>query len=240
VSRQPAMVVPEESRRLGYPRRLPRARGNGPWAIASFIAIPLFFSALMASTLAQERPRVVQWHGCRTGVCTTWHDPSSGTEARIWLWALLPALLLSLVGWICNRLPYGFYVACAAGIVEAFAVVHKLDVWTRHHTARFPNGVDLIPRSNPTSNQYNQGEWEHLARETALSLSHWTVGLSAAAIVVMAALAVRRRYHERRVPAPGGAVVTGVHAADATAAVELELTHPELPRERRPGRWRQR
>lgn len=208
-------------RRLRLP--LPRkSQGNGPWAIASFIAIPLFFSALMASTLAQEKPRIVQWHGCKHGICTTWHQPTSGTEARIWLWAVLPPLLLSFVGWICTRVPLGWYVACVAGIVEAMAVVHKVDTWTAHHTARFPNGVDLIPHSNPTSNQYNAGEWEKLARGTALSLSHWTIGVSLAAIVVMGALYVKRRFFSRQ-PFMAGAVrddglLEGVHAPDATGA----------------------
>jgi hypothetical protein len=200
--------------------RLSKPASRGPWAIGSFIAIPLFFCALMASTLAQEKPHVVQWHGCKHGLCTTWHEPLGSTEARIWLWALLPSVVLSLVGWICTRIPYGWYVACAAGVVEAVAVVHKLDTWTRHHTARFPNGVDLIPSSNSASNQYNAGEWEHMARATALSLEHWTIGLSVAAILVMGALHVRRRYFSRRpVPVVGDTGhLEGVHAPDATGA----------------------
>ena len=194
---------------------LPRSRGAGPWAIASFIAIPLFFSSLMASTLAQEKPRVVQWNGPHH-LITMWHEPSSATEARVWLWALLPPVLLSFVGWLCARIPYGWYLACAAGIVEAIAVVHKLDTWTRHHARRFPIGVDLIPSSNPSSNQYNAGEWEKAARETALSLSHWTIGVAIVAIVAMALVTARRRYFGRRpYIEPIG---TGVHALDATEA----------------------
>jgi hypothetical protein len=88
--------------------KLPASRGSAPWAIASFIGIPLFFSALMSSTLAQEKPRVVQWKGPHH-LITMWHAPSSGTEARIWLWAMLPPVVLSFVGWICMRLPLGWY-----------------------------------------------------------------------------------------------------------------------------------
>jgi hypothetical protein len=201
--------------------RLTASRGRGPWAIASFIGIPLFFSALMASTLAQEKPRVVQWKGCKEGLCTTWHEPSSATEARIWLWAILPPILLSLIGLACTRLRGGWYIACVAGIVEALAVVHRVDLWERHHTARFPWGVDLIPGTNLQSNQYDPGEWEKLARETALSLSHWTIGVAAAAIVVMGALWLRRRYFARRpflVGDEGDGVLEGVHAPDATRA----------------------
>jgi hypothetical protein len=96
------------------------------------------------------------------------------------------------------------------------ALVHRLDTWTRHHTKRFPLGVDLIPSSNASSNAYNAGEWEKAARETALSLSHWTIGVALAGIAVMAALYIRRRYFSRRpVIEPAG---IGLHAPDATEA----------------------
>jgi hypothetical protein len=200
--------------------RLPPSRGRGPWAIASFIGIPLFFCSLMASTLAQEKPQVVQWKGCK-GLCTTWREPSSATEARIWLWALLPPVLLSLIGLICTRLPFGWYIACVAGIVEALAVVHRVTVWEHHHTARFPWGVDLIPGTNAASNQYDPGEWETLARETALSLSHWTIGVAVAAIVAMGGIRLYRRFFGRKpflVGEEGEGVLEGVHAPDATRA----------------------
>lgn len=200
--------------------RLPPSRGRGPWAIATFIGIPLFFSSLMASTLAQEKPRVVQWNGPKH-LITMWHDPSSSTEARIWLWAMVPPLLLSLIGFVCTRLPLGWYIACVAGIVEAVAVVHRLDMWTAHHVARFPTGVDLIPDTPFTqaSNQYDPAEWETIARETALSLEHWTIGLALASILVMAALYVRRRYFTRR-PYEEADALPGVHAPDATLPAE--------------------
>lgn len=199
--------------------RLPKAtQGRGPWAIASFIAIPLFFCSLMASTLAQEKPYVIQWNGPHR-LITMWHEPTSATEARIWLWALLPPLLLSFIGWLCMRIPLGWYVACVAAIVETFGVTHKLDTWTRHHTQRFKIGVDLIPSSNASSNQYNAGEWEHEARATALSLSHWTIGLAVASIVAMGGLWVRRRYFSRRpFVFADDDVLEGVHAPSATGA----------------------
>jgi hypothetical protein len=196
---------------------LPPSRGRGPLAIASFIGIPLFFSSLMASTLAQEKPRVVQWNGPHH-LITMWHEPASTTEARVWLWAIVPPLLLSFVGWLCTRLPLGWYIACVAGVVEAMAVVHKLDVWTRHHTHRFPIGVDLIPSFNAASNQYDPGEWEKTARDTALSLEHWTIAVALASIVVMAALYIRRRYFSRKPLFDDDGVLEGVHAPDVTGA----------------------
>lgn len=196
--------------------RLPPARGRAPLAIAAFIAIPLFFSSLMSSTLAQEKPHTIQWKGCHSGICTTWHDPTTGTEARVWLWALLPPLVLVLVGWLACRLPLGFYVSCVSSIVLAVAVVHKTATWERHHTARFPNGVDLIPASNAQSNQWDPGQWEKEARATALSLHNWTIGVAIAAVAVMTFLWLRRRQIARARQAVATPPLESVHAPDAT------------------------
>ena len=58
------------------------------------------------------------------------------------------------------------------------------------------------------------------ARETALSLEHWTIGLALASIVVMAALWVRRRYFTRKPLFAAGddGTLEGVHAPDVTGA----------------------
>jgi hypothetical protein len=193
---------------------LPRGRSRGPLAIAGFIAIPLFFSSLMAATLALEKPHKYEW--TRAGkLLTTWHDPTTGNIAAIWLWALVPPLVLIVIGLISMRLPLGFYVPCAAAIVMAVAVVHKTAVWERHHTARYPVGVDLVPPANVASDKYDRGEWEHMARETALSLQHWTIGLALASALVMGGLYVRRRFFARK-PVPAQVPLEGVHAPDAT------------------------
>jgi hypothetical protein len=188
-------------------------RSRAPVGIAAFIAIPLFFSSLMAASLALEKPRVVQW---RDGAVlhTRYHDPAAGTELRIWLWALLPPVLLVAAGWIATRLPLGFYVACVAAIVDAMAVVHRTRTWAAHHTARFPQGVDLIPTSS-ISNRYDPGEWEGQARQTALSLEHWTIGIALASMLVVAGLAFRRRLAARRLVESYGQL-EGVHAPDVT------------------------
>ena len=222
-------------------------RSRSPLAIAAFIAIPLFFASLMSSTLALEKPRVVQWtSGGR--LLTTWHEPSPATEAKIWLWALVPPLVLILVGWIAVRLPHGFYVSCVAAIVIALAVVHRVNIWALHHALRFPMGVDLIPKTNVQSNQFDAGQWERMARDTALSLSHWTIAIAAISIAVVATAAARRRYFAR-MPAELFAPVEGVHAVDSTmpglgpdtsAALELEQADSDLARHDRPGGWRNR
>jgi len=202
---------------LGYSiaRLFPRGgRNRAPLAIASFIAIPLFFSSLMASALALEKPRLVQWTSAGH-LQTTFHDPTAGTEARIWLWGLLPPALLIVVGYVATRLPYGFYMSCLAAIVDATAVVHKTAVWERHHTHRYPNGVDLIAANNPASNKFDPGQWERMAHDTALSLEHWTIALALVSILVVAGLTVKRRYFGRK-PATGYASHEGVHAPSAT------------------------
>ncbi len=211
-----AMVEPPEAGRFGYAVRMPSPRGQAPLGIAAFLAIPLFFSSLMASTLAQEKPHKIQWHGCHSGICTVWRDPTTATEARIWLWAFVPSVVLVILGWIACRLPLGFYVSCVGAIAIAMSVVHKTAVWERHHTARFPVGVDLIPPSQAFSNLWNRGEWEREARDTALSLQHWTIGIALAAMVVMAFLWLRARRHARR-PGVVGAPLEGVHAPDITS-----------------------
>lgn len=191
-----------------------RSRGSSPLAIAAFIGMPLFFSSLMASTLALEKPHTIQWRdGDR--LLTTWHDPTTAGVARAWLWAMVPPLLLLLVGAIATRLPLGFYLPCLAAIPIAMAVVHKTATWERHHTARFPNGVDLIPASNPTSNKFDPGQWESMARQTALSLQHWTIALALASASTMALLYIRRRYFTRK-PVPASAPLEGIHGPDAT------------------------
>jgi hypothetical protein len=193
---------------------LPRDRGRGPLAIAAFIAIPLFFSSLMASTLALEKPLKYEWMSGGK-LQTTWHDPSTANVAACWLWALVPPLVLIVIGLVATRLPLGFYVSCAAAILIAMAVVHKTATWERHHTQRYPVGVDLIPPSNASSDKFDRGQWEHMARETALSLQHWTIGLAIASAAVMAALWVRRRFFTRQ-PVPAYTPLEGVHAPDAT------------------------
>jgi hypothetical protein len=192
-------------------RRAPQA----PLAIAGVLAVPLFFSSLMASTLALERPLKYEWRSAGK-LLTTYHQPTASNEAKIWLFALLPSLILLAVGVVARLVPYGVYASCAAAIVLALGVTHRLDEWAAHHRARFPNGEDLIPRSNFASDKLAPGEWEQKAKETALSLSHWTIALAVAAAVIVVALALRRRWAGRHRVAVETPPAAGVHAPDAT------------------------
>jgi hypothetical protein len=195
--------------------RLPPSLGRGPLALAAFLAIPLFFSSLMAATLALEKPRKVEWKGGPHGLLTTWHDPTTATIASIWLWALVPPLVLVAVGFVSMRLPLGSYVPCVAAIVIAMAVVHKTETWARHHTARYPVGVDLIPPVNAASDKFDRGQWEQMARDTALSLQHWTIGVALASALTMAVLYVRHRFFKRG-PELDYLPLEGVHGGDVT------------------------
>jgi hypothetical protein len=194
-----------------------RGHSRAPLSIAGFISLPLFFCSLMASTLALEKPHKIEW--MRAGhIVATWHDPTTATVAKIWLWGFVPVLVLVLIGAIAIRIPLGFYVSCVAGVVIAMAVVHRAGLWERHHTQRYPNGVDLIPAGikYAASNKYAPDEWEHMARQTADSLSHWTIGVALASAVVMGGLWLRRRFFSRK-PVPASTPLEGVHAPDATS-----------------------
>jgi len=195
--------------------KLPASQGRGPVAIAAFIAIPLFFSSLMAASLALEKPLKYQWKGGAHGLLTTYHDPTTRNIATIWLLAAVPPLVLVVIGFVSTRIPLGFYVPCAAAIVIAMAVVHRTALWERHHTSRYPVGVDLIPPTNPSSDKFDRGQWEHMARETALSLQHWTIGVALASALVMAGLYVRRRFFSRK-PVTAYGQLESIHAPDAT------------------------
>jgi hypothetical protein len=174
-------------------------RRKSPLALAAFLALPLFFASLMAVSLAIEKAHAFEWtHQGR--LIRVYHAPVASLEARIWLLALVPPLLLVLAGWLASFLPYGLYLTCITAVVDALALTIRLGTWERHHTARFPFGEDLIPDSS-TSSLTTRGQWEHLAADTVRSLVHYTVGLALAATIIIVFLAWRGR---RRVVVPVG------------------------------------
>jgi hypothetical protein len=113
---------------------------KAPLAIAGFLALPIFFASLMASSLALEKPRVVEWSRPHGHLARIFHPPSSSNEARIWLAALVPPLVLVLIGWGASFVPHGFYISCGGAIVVGLALFPRLHRWQLHHTLRFPYG----------------------------------------------------------------------------------------------------
>jgi hypothetical protein len=181
-------------------RLLPASKG--PIGLAGFLALPIFFASLLAVTLAIEKARVVEWKR-GDGLARTWHPPTDSTEAKIWLLALVPPLLLVAAGWIASHLPLGLYLTCVAACVDALALTIHLHRWEVHHTARFAYGEDLVADWT-TSSSLAQGEWEHDAVQTIHSLVHYTLGLAIAAALIALFLRFRSR---RAAPAPGGSEV---------------------------------
>ena len=183
------------------------SRSRAPLGLAAFLAVPLFFASLMAASLAVEKAHVYEW--IRYGrLFRTMHPPVASMEAEIWLLALVPPLLLVLWGAVASRLPYGIYVAAAGAIVDTLAVTHRLAVWERHHTERFPFGADMIPDSS-TSSSLVKGQWEANARETAVSLGHYTIALAIAAMLITGGLELRRRRGVPPIETTEGALETG-------------------------------
>jgi hypothetical protein len=173
-------------------RRL-RPRVRAPLAIAGLAAFPLFFASVLSVSLAIERPHRFQWRNARGKLIEIDHQPTSAQEAKIWVLALVVPLLLVLVGLAASFWRRGgVYVSSAAAIAVALALPHRLDRWVAHHTQRFPYGMDLYPDQVPSST-IARGEWEGQARDTVISLTHWTIALALAASAIVAGVALRRR-----------------------------------------------
>ena len=173
-------------------RRL-SAAPKTPLAVATVLATPLFFSALMAMSLAIEKPSVqhVLKHGKPV---TVFGDPTGTTEAKIWLLAFLPAVVLVLLGAGAVLLGRaGVIVSALGAIVIATVLLVPLDGWAAAHTRRYPVGVDLIPPSAGSQDIYLRGEWEGTARTTAYQLGFATIGIAVIAVLVFGLLELRRR-----------------------------------------------
>ena len=50
-------------------------------------------------------------------------NPTSATEVKIWLLALVAPLLLVVLGFAAGHLRYGLFVVCGAAIVDALALI---------------------------------------------------------------------------------------------------------------------
>jgi hypothetical protein len=182
-------------------------RHKAPLALAGFLALPLFFASLMAVSLAIEKAHAFEWtHDGR--LVRVFHPPVASLEAKIWLLALVPPLLLVVAGWAASFLPHGLYATCAAAIVDAVALTIRLGTWEHHHTQRFPFGEDLIPDSS-TSSLTVRGQWEHEAAHTVHTLVGYTIGLAVVAALIAVTLAYRRGRRHPVVPAGSELQQTG-------------------------------
>jgi hypothetical protein len=197
--------------RVALRRLVPGSKA--PLGLAAFLALPIFFASLLAVTLAIEKARVVEWTR-GDHLARVWHQPTNELEAKIWLLALVPPLLLVLVGWGAAHFPYAIYVTCVAACVDALALTVRLHRWQVHHTARFGYGEDLIA-DQTTSSSLQRGEWEHDAAQTVRSLVHYTIGLALGAVVV----AVFLRFRRRRAPAPAGSELQQTGGAPTTTGL---------------------
>ena len=187
-----------------------RSGTKAPLAVAGILATPLFFTALMAMSLAIEKPSV--HHVLRQGkLVAKLGDPSGSTETAIWLIALVFPLVIVLVGAagvLIGRA--GVVLASVAAIVATIALRLPLNMWTSRHTARYPDGVDLIPHSAGSQDIYLRGEWEGTARHTAVQLGLATFVIAGVAIAIFVLLEVRRRRGPLRpVPPPPPEIVEG-------------------------------
>jgi hypothetical protein len=187
-------------------RRFRRAR-KAPLAIASILAMPLFFASLMAFSLAWEQPTTVVQAGNQV-----LGDPSGSTEASIWGAASAVTASLLVIGLFACLLPSRFALALPTAVAIAVAIALRLPLgtWEERHTSRYPNGADLIPRSDP-GDLFLRGEWEENASRTVEQLSFWTIAIAAAAVVGTVLLDVRRRRGPAPppVPPPPGTIAGG-------------------------------
>ena len=170
-------------------RRL-RHVSKAPLAVAGILATPLFFVSLMAFSLVLDKPSVdVTRNGAEVLA-----DPARSTVAAIYLLSIGVSALVVLIGVLALLLPVraAVFVPPIGAIGVTIALLLPLDTAEAEHTARYPDGVDLIPMKDP-SDLILRGEWEENARRTANQIGLWTIAIAVAAIAVSAAIDVRRR-----------------------------------------------
>jgi hypothetical protein len=165
--------------------------------VAGILATPLFFVALMAFTLLLDKPSTeIAADGSEVLA-----NPSGSVIATIYLLSFAVSACVVLTGGIALLLPsrIAVFVPCVVAIVVTATLLVPLDGWEAEHTARYPVGVDLIPKSDP-SDLILRGEWEENARRTAEQIGMWTIVMASVAIALTVALRIRRR--RRNVPPP--------------------------------------
>lgn len=174
-----------------------RRRPKSPLAVAAILATPLVFVALLAFSLALEKPSVeVAKNGSEV-----LGDPTGANEAAIWLSSLGVAGAVVIVGLFAILLPARIGVILPAVVAIAVSLVLQAPLagWEDDHAARFPQGVDRIPPADP-GDLALRGEWEENARHTAEQIGRWTIVLALVAIAMAVLLEVRHRRKAARRP----------------------------------------
>jgi hypothetical protein len=167
-----------------------RQGSRAPLAVAGILATPLFFVGLMAFSLKLDVP---SQDVTKKGTAVL-GDPTKSTIGKIYLYAALVSLAVVLVGVLAMliRSRLAVIVPCVAAFLATLLLVLPLSTWRDEHIARYPLGVDLIPKSDP-GDLILRGEWEQNAYTTARQIGFWTVAMSVVAIVLTVALEIRRR-----------------------------------------------
>jgi hypothetical protein len=167
-----------------------RGTSKAPLAVAGVLAPPLFFLGLLAFALRFDKP---SHHPTKTGALAL-GDPTKGTLGTIYLLALLLALAVVLVGGLAVllRSRLAVLVPAVAAILASILLMLPLSTWAAQHSARYPLGVDNIPSRSPQDLAL-RGQWEQETVTSARQIAFATIGIAVAAILVTAALDIRRR-----------------------------------------------
>ena len=171
---------------------------KSPLAVAGILATPLFFVALMAFSLWLDEPTVtVNENGAEVLA-----DPSRATVGKIYLLSFGVSFTIVLVGLAALFVRrVGVHVSALAAIAVTIALLLPLGTWETEHTARYPQGVDLIPRADP-GDLLLRGEWEENAHRAARQIGFWTIAIAITAMVVATAVDIRRRRRPTPPPVP--------------------------------------
>jgi hypothetical protein len=178
---------------------------KAPLAVAGILATPLFFVALMAFSLWLDEPTVTV---NETGA-EVLGDPSRATVGKIYLLSFGVSGGIVLVGFAALFVRrVGVHVSALAAIAVTIALLLPLDTWETEHTARYPQGIDLIPRSDP-GDLLLRGEWEDNAHRAARQIGFWTIAIAITAMVVATTVDIRRRRRPTPPPVPPPPEVAG-------------------------------
>ena len=175
-------------------RQAPKA----PLATAGILATPLFFVALMAFSLLLEKPSAML-----EGGTVVLGLPTGANNAAIYSSSFAVSALIVLIGVAALLLPVrvALILPAVASIVVTLSLLLPLQTWEVKHTARYPEGVDLIPKDDP-SDLVLRGEWEHAAHRTANEIGFWTIVIAVTAIVIAIVLQMRRTRGTAPPPVP--------------------------------------